>query len=215
MAAIQSANQSPRVTTAALNSVGRVGDPAPGVVVSTANVSGSIVQPYSGMLGGKLTLSAADATVLSDTATGALYGGVYQYVRFLLTSTATAARGCLVRWVTPTVATALYVVTPDGSATGDNSCAGVALNATTKGNYDFIQTQGIAQVKVQASITAATPAIGDAIFVGTNANPQLADDMEGSTVSTILLRKFIGVALTAAPAASTVSPVWLALKQIF
>src|SRR5947209_542181 len=136
MANIQSANQSPRVTTAALNSVGRTGDPAPGVAVSTASVSGSIVQSYGGMLGGKLTLSQADAAVLSDLTTGQLYGGVYQYVRFLATSTATAARGCLVRWAAPTVATTPYVVTPDGSATGDNSCAGVALNATAKGNYD-------------------------------------------------------------------------------
>ena len=215
MAAIQSANQSPRVTTAALNSVGRTGDPSPGTLVSTASVSGSIVQPYGGFVGGRLTLAQADAAVLSDTTTGVLYGGVYQYVRFLSTSTATAARGCLVRWAAPTVTATAYTVTPDGSATGDNSCAGVALNATTKGNYDFIQVAGIAQVKFQGTITAGTPAIGDAAFVGTNANPQLADDLEGSTVTTILLRKYIGVALAAAPAASTVSPVWLALKQIF
>ena len=215
MAGIQDANQSPRVTTPALNSVGRTGDPAPGVPVSTAQVSGSIVSSYGGMVGGNLTLSQIDAARLSDTAKGTLYGGVYRYVEFSSTSSSTAARGCLVMWVnTVAVSPSNYIVTPDGTPQRANFVAGVAINDTAKGYYDFIQTAGVASVKFPLALNAATPAVGDAIFVSSNIqSPQLADDREGVTVSTALLKQFIGVAESSVPTAGAISPVVLALNR--
>jgi hypothetical protein len=206
-------NQSPRVTTPALNSVGRVGDPGAGTPVTTSQVSGSIVQEYKGMIGGKLTLSQADAARLSDTATALLYGGVYMYVLFYASMSSTVVRGAVVVWVdTSAVSPTCYTVTADGSAARNNFVAGVALNATTKGYYDFIQIAGLASVKFGASLTAATPAVGDAIFVsGTVASPQLADDMAGSTVTTTLLKQRLGAAEKTAPTASGTSLVLLDL----
>lgn len=212
MALFQGANQSPRVTTPALNSVKRTGDPAPGVPVATANVSGSIVQAYFGMVGGKLTLGQVDAFELTDSNTGQLYGGVYMYVQFSTTMTSTVARGNIALWVQSVLTSAApanYVVTCDGTPAGANFVAGVTINASAKGNYDFIQIGGIASVKYPAALQAATPAIGDAIFVSSNmSSPQLVDDREGATVSTVLLKQFIGVALTA-PAVSAVGQVVL------
>ncbi len=213
MALTLGANQSPRITTLALNSVGRKGDPGAGVPVTTANVSGSIVQQYLGMVGGKLTLSQSDAATLSDTSTGTLYGGIYMYVLFSATSLSTAARGCVVMWTGGATGSLLATgpfnctVTPDGTTTNIMFPAGIALNPTTKGNYDFIQVSGVASVKYPSAIGVGTPAIGDAIFISSNIlQPQLVDDREGVTVSTTLLKQFIGVAVVA-PVASATSAV--------
>lgn len=212
MALVIGTNQSPRVTTPAMNSSGRAGDPAPGVPVSTAQVSGSIVQAYTGMVGGKLTLGQVDAAALSDSTVGTLYGGIYMYVLFSSGMTSTVARGDVALWVQSGLtgtAPGNYTVTCDGTPTGANFVAGITINASGKGNYDFIQIAGIASVKYPSALQAATPAIGDAVFVSSNMlSPQLADDCEGATVSTTLLKQFIGVAITK-PAASAVGQVLL------
>ena len=204
-------NQSPRITTLALNSVGRVGDPGAGVPVTTSSVSGSIVQQYTGMIGGRLTLSQADAVQLQDTTTGVLYGGVYMYVKFNPAGSTACVRGGVALWLDTSAASpTCYTVTCEGSTARNSFPAGIFLNATTKGNYDFIQTAGLASVKFKTTLTAATPAIGDAVFVaGTPASPQLVDDLDGQTVTTTLLKQFLGVAEKAAPASATVSAVLL------
>jgi len=217
MAAILGSNQSPRIVSQGMNAVGRTGDPAPGVPVSTAQVSGSIVQAYFGMVGGKLTLGQNDAAQVTGAAVGSttpntLYGGVYQYVQFSSAQTSTTSIGCIVMWVNTTLLSGSpsnYTVTADGTPTRANFVAGIAVNATAAGNYDFVQIAGIATVKFPSALQAATPAIGDAIFVSSNIqSPQLADDREGATVSTTLLKQFIGVAIQA-PVASTSKAVLL------
>jgi hypothetical protein len=62
--------------------------------VNTAQVSGSIVQPYAGMKGGILTLSESESNYYSDLVNGQqLYPGDYQYVKFLATSVNQAVQG--------------------------------------------------------------------------------------------------------------------------
>lgn len=211
MALIQGGNQSPRITTNQINAKGRTGDPSPGVLVSTSQVSGSIVQPYAGMVGGKLTLTQIEGFELGDPNVGTVYGGVYMYVQFAVGMTSTPARGAVCMWVDPTQPSpACYLVTMDGTPARANLPAGIAVNATTAGNWDFIQIAGIAQVKWPNGIQVATPAVGDAIFISSNiTSPQLADDRDGTTVSTTLLKQFLGVAVGTPPKSNTVSGVLL------
>lgn len=166
-----------RIIARALNSVD---DPAPGVPLSSSQASGSIIQPYYGMVGKRLVCTAAMAAKLSDTTIATLYEGIYQYVQFKSGSTATPARGALVYWYD----FENYIITPDVSATsnfgGDNSglIAGVILNSVTKGNYGFIQIAGKAGVLFTTPITKTTPVQGDFVTANsttTNKADVLAD----------------------------------------
>jgi hypothetical protein len=204
MAQILVSNQSPRTVTTFMNQSGRVGDPAPGVPLSTAQVSGSIVQSYAGMLGQKLTLSNAEATTEADPSVGPLYGGIYQYVRFLATSVASPVRGQLVYWSDRTN----YVVTPDYAAALAGQIAGVALNGTAKGNYDWIQIAGDAMVRFGTITGAGT--IGDQITM-LAANNVADDPLQATAFTPAVAKTVIGTAVRTAPASNTVSPVCLNL----
>ncbi|HEV8525221.1 MAG TPA: hypothetical protein VGQ71_12030 [Terriglobales bacterium] len=211
MAAIVGSNQSPRITTGTINQAGRTGDPAPGVPVSTANTSGSIVQPYGGMVGGKLTLSAQDAVTLSDPSVRVLYGGVYMYVQFATTSVANAA-GQPVFWLNQSQ----YIVTPNGTGAnaapgGITLCAGLTLNATTPGNYDFIQVAGEAYVRFGGTL-AATGAVGDLVVLGAAANPTTGNNTAAAApITSDNLKLVLGRATRTAPAANGISTVLLGL----
>jgi hypothetical protein len=224
MAGIQGAQQAFTITQRYLNTSTYAGDPSPGTVVSTASVSGSIVQPYGGFLGGIMTLAAGNepgsANYYSDPTYGQqLYAGDYQYVQFYANSVATAVQGQIVFWLTITagsggvgsLGTNNYVVTPDANTASGLPApiAGIALTNTAKGNYWFIQTRGIAQVKFKASITKTTPSVDDLVYVD-NAPSQLADVIADATsVTSPQLKLLLGKAWITAPAASTISPVFL------
>lgn len=214
MANIQGSNQSPLVTQKYLNTPSYAGDPAPGVLVSTAQISGSIVQPYTGQLGGILTLGEGTAAVYSDLTNGKqLYAGTYQYVQFYASSTATAAAGCVVFW--QNTLNGNWIVTPDASATNIANIAGIALCNTGKGNYWFIQTSGIAQVKFKAATTKTTPAIGDAVYVDTTPS-NLADVIaDATTLTSPQLKAILGRAWGTAPVGGATSPVGLGLGPLF
>jgi hypothetical protein len=185
-------NQSPRITTNYLNQLNRHGDPAPGVPVSTAQVSGSIVQPYGGFEGGKLTITNPWAVQFADPQVGPLYGGIYMYVQ-LNPLSAAPTRGQILYWSDEMN----YIVTL--SATG-NKIAGVALNATTPGNWDFIQVAGIASVSFSAA-----GAIGNLVSASGNQ----------AAIGTAIDGTFLGTAVLTAPAVNTVSPVQLNLAVGF
>ena len=208
MAGIQGSNQSPLITQRYLNTASYTGDPSPGTLVSTSQVSGSIVQPYGGMVGGILTLGAAGANYYSDTTNGQqLYAGDYQYVQFYASSSATAAQGCIVFWYQ--ITSGNWVVTPDAAATDAGLVAGIALCNTGKGNYWWIQTRGIAQVKFKTSPTKTTPAIGDTVIVDLTPS-NLADVLADATAVTWATSRYIlGNAWGTAPTSATISPVML------
>lgn len=141
-----------------------VNDPSPGNILSTANVSGSIIQPYSGQVGKRLVLTAAMAAKLSDTTVGTLFEGIYQYVQF---TGGAGARGGLVYWnvgTTPNLSNGAYenfTVTPTPSLTGQIPwpIAGVALNTVTQNNYGYIQIAGKASIRFRNPITNGNGAI--------------------------------------------------------
>ena len=188
-------NQSPRITTTYLNQLNRKGDPAPGAPVSTAQVSGSIVQPYAGFEGGKLTITDPFATMFADPAVGPLYGGVYMYVQFAANAPTANARGQIVYW-----SDILHYVVTDDPAASTNGVAGVTINATTAGNWDFIQIAGIAEVSFSAAA-----AIGTMLKASGNQ----------AAVATVMDNTYLGTADLTAGVAGAVSPVLLNIMAGF
>jgi hypothetical protein len=188
-------NQSPRITTTYLNQLNRKGDPAPGVPVSTAQVSGSIVQPYSGFVGGKLTITDPWAAQFADPAVGPLYGGIYMYVQLDPSVVTPPIPGQVLFWSNEMQ----YIVTTNGTTAPGGKIAGIAVNQTTPGNWDFIQIAGIASVRFTAAaalgaMIGTTPA---ALSVGATA--------------TVVDKNYLGIAVFTAPIANAVSPVQLNL----
>lgn len=213
MARVHGSNQAPIVTQRYLNTPTYAGDPAPGTVVQTSDVSGSIVQPYTGQLGGILTLGEAGANYYSDTTNGQqLYAGDFQYVRFV-PSTGPAVQGQIVFWKDSTTGllSGLWDVTSDESAAELGEIAGIALCNTAKNKYWFIQVSGVAQVKFASSNNAATPAVGDLVFADYAGSTIYAIDPTQSTTGLTLaqLKAVLGIAFATAPANSTISPVLL------
>jgi hypothetical protein len=213
MGSIRGSNQGPIITQRYLNTATYAGDPTPGAVVSTEQVSGSIVQPYAGQSGAIMTLDEADAAYYSDPAYQQLYGGDYQYVQFNPSmSDANAFQGQVVFWVNST--TGLLnggcLVTADYHG-ATNPVAGIALENTVKGNWWWIQTAGIAQVKFAGTLGATTPAVGDLVFTDYSGGTSNAyDPLQSSTGLTLAqLKQVLGIAWGSAPAALTISPVML------
>lgn len=188
-------NQSPRVTTGFLNTVN---DPSPGVPL--VSPSGSIVQPYTGQVGGDTYLSAADALKLSDvTNTGTLFEGIYKYVQFLSTSTAANARGQVVFWNNRSQ----YIVTPDAAVGNLGKVAGICLNVVTKGNWGFIQVAGKASLLFKASLV--TPYDGAMVTVDpTPTNLATTIPTDATAVTAAMLRSVLGIA-DGLPASSAIS----------
>src|SRR5437763_698676 len=141
MAYFRGGNDSPIISQRYLNTEAFTGDRGPGTAITTADVSGSIVQSYAGMLGGILTLGSGpdmnptQAGYYSGAAAArALNSGDYQYVQFDPASGRSNAPGQVVFWKDK----ALKIVTPDAGAAGSAQVAGVTLCTPAKGNYWFI-----------------------------------------------------------------------------
>jgi hypothetical protein len=203
------------ITQRYLNTSTYVGDPAPGTVVATSSVSGSIVQSYGGQVGKILVIGKDAANYYTDPVNGQqLYAGNYQYVQFYASSTAAAAvQGQIVFWLdsaTNLLPGGGFIVTPDFAAP-QGQIAGIALCNTAKGNYWFIQTAGIAEVKFGSIITKTTPQVGDLVFV--NQTPtQYADVLgDNETVIVSLLKLVLGRVWETVPVVNTISPVMLGI----
>ena len=185
---------------------GTTGDPAPG---NTA--SGTGTYPYTGQVGAMIQLTETMANQLSAASGGfaTLHQGMYQYVKFLSTSTQSNAAGNIAAWNDRSN----YVVTLD--ATGNlGQIAGVILEADTKGNYGWIQISGRATITPKSSLTAATPAAGDLCIVDQSASTVMQGDcLSTTTVTAAIERSTLGTWITA-PAGGTPATVDLwALRQ--
>lgn len=144
--------------------------------VNDANAGGANTADSSGLAPGQLgaTVVFNDANVPFASATGTLYGGVYQYVQFKSGTTATSAIGGPVYWADR----ANFIVTPD-PPTGLPDPAGIAIAVVSKGNYGFILVEGRVAVMPRSSITKVTPAIGDSVALIATAN--VTDDLADAT----------------------------------
>ena len=213
MAGIRGSNQGPIITQRYLNTASYAGDPSSGNVVSTSQVSGSIVQPYAGMKGGILTLSESEANYYSDLTNGQqLYPGDYQYVKFLLTSVNTAVQGQPVFLFTDVSAGEDIVVTPDFApgVYGGGVVLGIALCNIAKGNNWFVQISGVAQVLFAAANNVTTPSVGDLIYVDySTPSARALDPTQSGSPTNAQLKLVLGRAWGKNPVASTISPVML------
>lgn len=137
----------------------------------------STVSKVAGQLGKSIQFD--DSNVIFDAAVGTVYGGRFQYVR-LSAGSAEPALGQLVFWDV-SVAVNLYQVTTleSGTVPGAQFMAGVVLNPDwTPGNYSYIQTLGLVDVKFRAALTAAPAGVGQAVYAaaaGAGADNGLAD----------------------------------------
>jgi hypothetical protein len=186
-----------------------VNDPAPGQ--SLASPSGSIIQPYTGQVGGRLVLTTPMALKLSNTAIGTLYEGVYQYVQFLSTATAAAVRGQLCYWSNR----ANGVVTSDQTATNCSLWAGWFINVITKGNYGFIQISGRVTALSKSTVTKTTPAIGDLVVIDSSTSPTVDTLADATAITNGNAKLIVGTAIEAlASGALKQIDAW-PLRQVF
>ena len=204
-------NQHPRITTNYLNQLNRKGDHGPGLNVGgridyvnggQVGLSGMIAQPYAGFIGGKLTVTNPWAAQKADPAVGPLYGGIYMYVQVDPLAAAPLVRGNILFWLDELN----YVVTAagqSGAPLAPNKIAGIAVNNTWAGYWDFIQISGLAMVRFTAAGT-----IGQAVSVDPTATPPVPI-LGAATMNA----NFMGTARLTNPVANTVSPVELNILQ--
>lgn len=152
-----------------------------------ANIAG--VSRCPGQLGSIIYIDPG-SPLYYDSAVNYLYPGAYQYVHLVSTSTAAAAVGGVAYWVDPTNTKLPYDVTADAT---DGNQAGLFINVLTKGNYGFIQVDGLASVKYAASITKATPAIKDWVIcsAGAGTGDVLAD---ATGITSVTIKRSLGTA---------------------
>ena len=179
---------------------------AGGVIVSVPSgaPSPSVSQTIAG---DRIVLDDATALALSDTAVGTLLGGVYMYVQTLSTSTASPARGAIAFFQAADLGS-LYRVTADAlpSTAVPTYCAGIFINAITKGNYGWIQVAGAASVLFDsASLTAI--AAGNWVTAKVSATTASTADV-GAAAGVVTLAALLGVAV-GIPTSAVISTVML------
>ena len=173
------------------------GDPSPGQPLTSP--SGTIVIPYDGQQGNLYAVTQyppggqVEATRVGDTAIGTLYGGVYGYYQHFLTSTGANILGGILFWKD----IINCIVTPDVTLSTQGLIAGISLAVTVKGDWNYVQTQGLATVLFKSSITKATPAIGDLVIVDQGGGtPTARGDVlaDATNLTSVIAKSIIGVA---------------------
>lgn len=150
-------------------------------------------------------LTNAQALALSKTTIGTLYAGIYQYVLLLSTATQAAVLGNACFWKTASD----YIngiVSSDGGATVEGRFAGVFICVITKGNYGWIQVEGMASCAFKSSVSDTTDGNAVRVTTTTFTFDSVADATANATYGTS--KGVVGTAMEAA-ASSTVSRVLL------
>jgi hypothetical protein len=193
-------------------------------LVNDTAAGGAIVSLPSGVTGPQATATQAGdrivvddptALALSNTATGTLFGGIYEYVQTLSSSTANPARGaCAFFRAADLVTTPVYQVTADAqpSAAVPTFIAGVFINAITKGNFGWIQLCGTCSVLFDSAITGAGTA-GNPVTV--KVSPAVASTFDISVPLAATLAAaiaavdtFVGPAINAATVSTISQVMW-------
>ena len=183
-----------------VNTIPKTNDAVAGGSVS----QGTGAADYPSQLGSRIVLGNDDVQIKNQST---LFGGWYQYVQMYSSVTSTPAVGLIAFWQTDTS----YVVTTD-EPTAVSDIAGVIVSAVTKGNYGWIQCKGKVNVAFRATITKATPIIGDLVLcaaAGAGADNAKADVLADATnLTSVQARHILGIAVTA-PVSGTSTPVRL------
>lgn len=169
-------------------------------------------------VGDRMLVDDVSAIALSDTTVGTLYGGIYEYVQTLSSSTANPARGAAAFFraadLPPAFTPPLFQVTADAqpSAALPTLFAGVFINAITKGNFGWIQIAGVASCLFDSTITTA--AVGNPVTI--KVSPTVASTFDVGVPSAASLAGaiaagpslFVGTAIVL-PVLSTITAVLL------
>lgn len=171
--------------------------------VAGGTYSGTGAANYGSQVGARWVLGNDEPRLDSALAGGA----EFQYVQFYKSQTATPVVGQLAFWQNAQS----YVVTCD-EPTGVSDIGGVVVSATTKGNFGVIVIDGQVNVLFRATITKATPAVGDLVLAaaaGAGVDNGLSDVLiDAATMTPVQIRHVLGVAITA-PAGGAKSAVRL------
>jgi hypothetical protein len=134
-----------RVSTGLLNTVNE------SVIANQEGITG--VSKFGGQLGKMLAVSQEQIGLMSSSAIGTLYAGVYQYVQFN-TGDTVPVRGQAAYWLAgSTVGSFIVSTDSSGNFSTAPTAAGVFISVPTAGNYCFIQVAGIATVKYKNGLT--------------------------------------------------------------
>lgn len=126
-----------------------------------------------GQLGAIIEIS--DNDVKYDSAVGVLYGGRYQYVKFVPQGgDTTPAVGLVVYWLDRAAKTVTTVVT-------GYDIAGILINVVTDNYHCLICTDGKCKVQMAAAVTKAAPAKGDLLIATAAAVVDVLLDATGLT----------------------------------
>ena len=152
-----------------LNPANYAGDTTSQGNINIAPGANLATQYLQNIPGDRIILDPISANALSANNNVQLYSGTYRYYSTNNNSSSVPKRGAAAFTVNGNglvVATdALYQVTSDEPANNGYALfAGVFLNATTKGNYDWLQESGKATVKFRTTLTG-TATIGAGVYL--------------------------------------------------
>jgi len=103
-------------------------------------------------------LEVSDNDVLYDSTVGTLYGGRYQYVKFVPQGgDTTPAVGLVVYWLDRAAKTVTSIVT-------GYDIAGILVNVVTDNYHCLICIDGKVKIQMAAAVTKAAPAKGDLLI---------------------------------------------------
>lgn len=167
-----------------LNPANFNGDTTPGGNINTAPAANLATQYLQNLPGDRVILDPVSANLLSSNNTlgTQLYTGTYRYYSTNNNSSSAPTIGHAAfivngNGLVPTT-DAKYQVTSDEPANNGYALfAGVFINNTTKGNYDWLQEAGKTTVKFRTTITAPTPAIGAGVYLAAAGNNNNAADV--------------------------------------
>jgi len=162
--------------------------------------------------GDRVVLDDTTALLLSDTAVGTLYGGVYMYVGTTSTATNSIARGQVAFWLAanlPNGASPAYTVTsdPQPAAATPTYVAGIFICTVTKGNFCWIQVAGTSSNFFDNTLTATNAGLWVSAKVSPSSGTPASSDC-GAAIGTTTLSALLGTAV-GSPTASAVSAVLL------
>lgn len=153
---------------------------------------------FTGQKGARLTLRRREALKVSKTSVGTLYGGTYQLVQLVSSATANPIVGGAAFWSDYDD----YVVTTDVPTQPGGQFAGVFINVPTKGNWCYIQVEGLATVMVETVTEAGV--IGDSAFVTSSSGGKFNNLADATAVNAGNLNDYAGK-FQAAPATDTLT----------
>jgi len=194
------------LTAAYLNDVN---DSAVGGQIQSVPTAVPATQGIQTLPGDRIILDDVTAAALSDTTIGTLYGGIYMYVQATWTTTAAAlgqAGFYKVADIGSTTAPNSYIAYGDAQPTTaiPTYFLGVFISAPTKGNYCWIQIQGMASGLFDSTL-AGTVAAGNWVSVKVSSIVPSCFDV-GAAVGVVTLSALVGTA-AGLPATSTLSKI--------